>query len=167
MALKRQIVAFAAVGALFGVAAEQIANLYGESLFESATAPKVTDSGRFRSYARLGGVFREMQSPVEPIVPRDHAVLYCFRQQQKFFAGNMRVDREADGSVFVMMNRAIADPTQLYDRQTMPPADYRILRLQRDTRLKIGAQMQDACQNMWAAVPTDRKVTELVQTIGL
>lgn len=167
MALKRQIVTFAAVGALFGVAAEQIANLRGESLFGSATTPKVMESGRFRSYARLGEGFSEMQSPVEPIVPRDHAVLYCFRQQQKLFAGNMRVDREADGSVFVMMNRAIPDPTQLYDRQTLPPADYRILPLQRDTRLKIGAQMQDACQNMWAAVPTDRKVTELVQTLGL
>lgn len=134
---------------------------------QAATGAQFGDSGPFRTYARAEAGFKEMQLPAEPIVPRDHAVLYCFRQQQKLFAANMRVDRDADGSVFVMMNRAMPDPSQSFDRQTLPPADYRILPLQRDTRLKIGAQMQDACQNMWAAVPTDRKVTELVQTLGL
>ncbi len=133
----------------------------------SGENPMFRDTGPFRTYARPENGFREMQQPVEPIVPRDHAVLYCFRQQQKLFAGNMRVDRDADGSVYVMTNHAMPDPAQTYDRATLPPSDYRILPLQRQTRLAIGAQMLEACQNMWADVPTENKVTGLVQTLGL
>ncbi len=139
---------------------------FGRGLM-SGESPMFRDTGPFRTYARAEAGFKEMQQPVEPIVPRDHAVLYCFRQQQKLFAGNLRVDRDADGSVFVMANRAMPDPAQSFDRLTLPPSDFRILPLPRDTRLKIGGQMLEACQNMWAGVPTDAKVTGLVQTLGL
>lgn len=164
MTLKQNIVTLAAVGALFGVAAERLTRAW---LDAAVAAPEQRETGPFRAYERLEGGFQEMRQPVEPIVPRDHAVLYCFRQQQKLFVGNMRVDRDADGSVFVMMNRAMPDPSQSFDRQTLPPSDYRILPLQRDTRLKIGGQMLEACQNMWGGVPTAAKVTGLVQTLGL
>lgn len=167
MSVTKRVAAWAAVGVLFGAAAEQVANSRGKSLFAPPPEPLFAERGPFRSYQRQDGGFAEMQQPVEPIVPRDHAVLYCFHQQQKLFAGNMRVDRDADGSVFVMQNRAMPDPSNTYDRQTLPPSDYRILPLQRDTRLKVGGQMLDACQNMWAGVPTDAKVTSLVQTLGL
>lgn len=164
MTLKQQIVTLAAVGALFGVAAERLTGVFSNPV---AAAPKPMETGPFRSYERFDGGFQEMQRPVEPIVPRDYAVLYCFRQQQKFFAGNMRVDREADGSVYVMMNRAMPDPSQSFDRQTLPPSDYRILPLQAETRRTIGGYIQDACQNMAAGAPSAGKVAQLVETLGL
>lgn len=125
------------------------------------------ESGRAQVFDRTEDGFIEATQVTEPMVPRDHAVLYCVPQQQQIYMGNMRVDRDADGSVYVLRNANIPDPGQLYDRFTLPPADYRIEPVALAQRRTLGADLLAACQNLNAQVSASRPVSRIVAQLGL
>lgn len=123
--------------------------------------------GSSQVFDRVADGFTEAAKVTEPMVPRNHAVLYCVPQQQKIYLSNLRVDRDADGSVYVLRNVNMPDPGQSFDRNTLPVGDYRVERTGLAQREALGSDLLAACQNLKAQVSAGRPVSRIANQLGL